>query len=110
MRIITKRERIKGVLESWRKQYFGTKYEGKKEIEDELAKLNLLRVNEKVIAKIIGNNTWTSLECGECKENVQIIVRFMEKYENELEANSCDLCIDCLKKATKIVKQKKVGK
>ncbi len=103
MRIITKRERIKGVLESWKKQYPLGK--GRDEITNELSKLNLNKVSAKKINDIIGNNSWTRLRCDECEKDKEIIIMFLEKWEEDYESNSCSLCFDCLKKGLKELKE-----
>ncbi len=103
MRIITKRKRIKGVFDRWRKQYPTKKdcTEEQVKITKELSKLNLNRVGEKKIIEIIGNKTWTDLICDECQEDQDKVVRFIERYEDKYECNSCDLCLSCLKEGAK---------
>lgn len=105
MRIITKRQKIKGVLDAWKKQY--SKYPSNEMIKQhaitkELEELNFNNVSAKKINEIIGNNSWTELRCEECMEDKNKVVRFLERYEDEYEVNSCDLCLDCLKSGIKL--------
>ncbi len=111
MRIITKRERIKGVLKSWEstyKEYKGREgWEDKFEIQSKLCKLDFKICSAEEVKKIIGNDTWTELLCDECEKDSDLIVRFLERYECEYEANPCDLCLSCLKESIKLGKNKK---
>lgn len=103
MRLITKRERIKEVLESWKGQYPNVKmWQDKQKVTEELEKLNFNSVSEKKIIEIIGNNSWTRLDCDECQQDSSKVVRFLERYEDEYEVNSCDVCLKCLNSGTKL--------
>lgn len=107
MRIIKRRERIKGVSKRWDKQYPGAEYGiDKLGIGHKLRDLNLSRVSAKKVNDIIGNNSWTSNDCSECEKDKLVVIRFLEKYEDEYECNSCDVCLDCLKKAIAIAEKK----
>ena len=113
MRKITKRQKIKGVSDRWDKQY--KKHSGdsywKKQLDtgDKLRKLDLNKVSAKVVNEIIGNNSWTQLICDECEKDKPFLIRFLERYEDEYECNSCDVCKDCLNKAIelKLIKRRK---
>lgn len=111
MRIITKREIIKGVLERWKYQYPNENHgKDKLEITKKLSKLNLSRVSAKRVDEIIGNQSWTRLDCDECQEPVDKVVMFIERNEDEYECNTCELCLDCLKKALKLAQKRGKGK
>ncbi len=103
MKIITKREKIKGILDRWKDQYPDNgSWSDQVKATKELEKLNLNRVSEKRIIEIIGNNSWTRLECDECQQDKNKVVRFLERYEDEYGVNVCDVCFDCLKDANKL--------
>lgn len=106
MRIIIKRQRILGVLRNWKKQYPNNDRtdERHKNMTKELEKLDFNNAKESEVIKIIGNDSWTCLDCAECKKNKDILIVFLEENENEYESNTCELCLDCLGSGESLIK------
>jgi len=107
MEIITKRDRIRTVPSRWYDQYqpfscdnyrLGDLKLFKKEIYDQLLKLNLETVAEEDITKLVGNPSWTSMQCDECHEEVDILIR--------LGNEEIDICPKCLAKAVGMMLEK----
>lgn len=94
MKIITKRDRILGVLDSYKKQYGSTGLF--KENLNALSLLDLNTATEQQIINIVGNPTWTELICDSCKKNKDIVMEFLEENEHQYESNACFICKDCL--------------
>ena len=96
MRKYTKAERITRVLYRWKKQYLPKQSEGwydltKKAIYEELQKIDPL--TEEACKKIIGNDSWTSLECEECERDVDKVIYFADNR----------YCKECLQMALKLL-------
>ena len=104
MKVITKRDRIKGVLNSWKEQY----PTGKELVIEKLSCLDFNKVSEDEINKIIGNSSWTSLTCDACGKESEVLVKFLEENDEEYESNSCSLCGFCLGDALAIIKSRNV--
>lgn len=102
MKIITKQDRILGVSEAWRKQHpVGCK----ESFEIKYKKLKALRnLTEKTIALIIGNRSWTRLECTECRLDSDIIIQFDDV--PNYETSTVWICLQCLEKAKNRIRDK----
>lgn len=93
MKQITKRERILEVLTRWQRQY----PTGKELITERLKELDLSTASEQEVKEIIGNGTWTELNCYECEKNVEVGAMF------EYGEDSFMLCRKCLKTAIAVI-------
>lgn len=112
MRFIDKKYLIENIAERWRVMYEPFRipsFKDRKEIYDQLAKLGKtppgcrvmewsgnkdLLINE--IDKIIGNNTWTTIVCRECGNEVDGCVAFGNTVP------CFEVCEVCLTKALKL--------
>ena len=97
MKIITKRDQIKSVLQRWEEQYSEAEYKLWPETRKIYAKLKTLDFDvatEEDIAAIIGNDTWTRLDCGECGKSVEAVVHMGEEEDyGSLTIFLCESCI-----------------
>lgn len=100
MELTTKANKIKTVADRWDLQYPRPYSRDKDEIG------NMLRLknpkSEDEIAIIIGNRSWTSLICDECKLEHDVVIRLGE--EPAYESSTAYICKSCLKKALKMIK------
>jgi len=99
-RVITLRETIRGVAERWKQQYFKNgdwRYDDKQHIFDELKKLDLNTASKITVDGIIGNRSWTNVECSECGYFHDAVRECGATYN--YESATAMLCRDCLKNA-----------
>jgi hypothetical protein len=113
MRFKTKRHVLDGVAGRWKSRYWnvveGWKvFSGDKESREvrynKLLKLpKATKENEaylqREIHNIIGNDSWTRLECTSCERNVDEVVLFKAP-----DGSDIGLCKDCLTKALKLMR------
>ena len=96
MELITERSRIKGVADAWDAQYgpeFPLIHDGSsKTISEKLHALNLSRVSAATVNKIIGNDTWTRLVCGECLQPVTKVAVLYHPGDDSAVFNICEAC------------------
>lgn len=110
MKLVTARERIRGVAERWKKQYLirsdsptgrwaqvssgsaGTVY-------DRLAALDVEKATVKDVEAIIGNDTWVTRLCDDCGKTAETTVEFGGYFGDE----SMELCLPCVNKAVSMV-------
>jgi hypothetical protein len=94
--VITEDQLVKGVAESWRRQYYnnGKWSDGRaKAIYQQL--LAKKPTTDEEVAAIIGNHSWSSTLCSCCHEYAtQVLVCRDDDYES-----NSTLCIPCLTKA-----------
>lgn len=96
MEIIRKREHLLSVGQRWVEQYPYDRYPSgsdKGDITDALNNMRVSEINQKAIDGIIGNNSWTKLECNECHKDNDFLAVFND-YSSVVQ-----LCRDCLTKA-----------
>jgi len=99
MQLVTKRDIIKQVISDWEKAYSSGLYGGDKlEILEKLKKINLNTVSAKKIDSIIGNKSWTSLNCSVCGKHSDKVVVLKDLYDRL--GNTCIvyLCLNCVLK------------
>jgi len=106
MKLITERDKIRGVAEAWKRQYFhcnnrkwgGTlKRPSTEEVYSNLLALDTKTATPEDVAKIIGNGSWARLTCNDCRKDVKAVVECGE--EPDYESSTANLCVDCLKVA-----------
>ena len=108
MKLITKQNRADNVAKEWHETYYVNGKWRYCESGDKLEvyrKIIMLRDNpdpDKIDA-IIGNTSWTELQCDECDELVDKVVRVGGDIDNG--SASADLCFDCIKKLCDITKE-----
>ena len=105
MQLITKRDIIKQVVSKWEEVYSSGFYgDDKLEILEKLKKLDLNTVSAKKIESIIGNNTWTSLKCSECKKRANKVVLVDKDYHDDCnDYHSTTLCLNCAIKISNLL-------
>lgn len=103
MKVVTKQERIDGVVESWKAQYWHRLHTGRawtyKWAEEKFEKLSaLVDPTEGQIAEIIGNTMWTENKCEECRKDSDVLI-WLGGGEDSDEYDYVEVCIECLQKA-----------
>ena len=100
MKILTVQELANTAKDSWRRQYL---YDGswkygsdKKTVYENLVSLGE-NPTPSQINEVIGNNSWTRLECSVCNKEVDTVVVF-SSYDS-----SFYLCKKCLNKSTRLI-------
>lgn len=104
----TTRTRIRGVADAWAAQYAGYKFDDqgrKKEIGKRLRDLDKEAATVADVEAIIGNGSWTRLECDQCGEPVEAVVRFGPEPDYDTStAFACEPCVaaalDAIRRAT----------
>lgn len=89
MRLITKREICLSVPDRWAEQYEGHEDDSKAHTRAALLALSVNQLTPEIIAKTIGNSSWTRLECRECEVDVDRAVEIAGRI----------LCHKCLNRA-----------
>lgn len=114
IKVITQRQVIQDVLNSWRRQYADYSRElligrpGNQRaigiIESHIAALNLDTCSVEDVDVAIGVSGWASNECDMCgSKNNERIVRIGEATDSYMRG--VDLCPECLKRAYSILEQ-----
>ena len=109
MKLITKSEKIKDVAQRFKTSWVGPVREitniGLKGQYEKLLALDPPTVE--AIDTIIGNNTFTSNTCNECKSDCDLLIGFDAWYpseESEDQFTTFQLCQSCLDKALTALK------
>lgn len=98
MKLLTTRGLIRTVAERWEEQYCDTA-----PLPDKMDILHRLRAIDKDkaatedVKAIIGNDSWTRIECDECKRSVPVAVQLGD--EPDYESHTVIVCVGCLNKA-----------
>jgi hypothetical protein len=101
MQVITRQIKANEVTETWRQQYPFYSSE-KNNIYRRLKSLGQTP-DPNTVDKIIGNKSWTEVECcSECGKRPKSIIRLGEPLHHE--SLTAYICLDCLKKAIKLMK------
>ena len=91
MKVITKREALLNVARRWRQQYPTNIADATKvEIGEKLLAMPIGSITEAAINAVIGNDSWTKLECDECEKDSGALVVFEA---GERFINICEPCI-----------------
>ena len=111
MKIISVSELVKNVAKKWKSVYFfngrwnhETPSCPKEGVYKKLSKLGKNRTKENVDG-IIGNSSWTTIQCHECGSDVDCLVQLGEM--PDYESATANICCDCLKKAIKMIEVNK---
>lgn len=112
MKLITEREKIRGVAAEWRRQYGpGEPYsrdKDKQEIQRKLDALDPEKATGDDVERIIGNRTWTAVgECDECKRLTTALVELGD--EPDYESSTAQICQECLLKALRLITPPSTG-
>lgn len=100
--ITTRKEVIAAAPSRWAKQYAEYRFTGdtrKAEITNELRALPVDEVTKENVDRIIGNKGWTILTCDQCQQDSEAVANF--DYWSE---HSVSVCLDCLKKAQRLIR------
>jgi hypothetical protein len=103
MEIITQREIIKAVADSWKSQYL-PHGRGNKHSVDIWNRLNALDLNTASAADvvaIIGNDSWTRLRCHSCGGEVERLIEIGEP--PDCESRTARVCLPCITKAYELL-------
>lgn len=102
MRIVTRREVIRAVADRWAEQYQNALSKPESTLADQrhpkaiLRQLRALDLEEATPAQveaIIGNDSWTALNCNECGESAETVLRFGH---DDYESTTHGLCPKCV--------------
>lgn len=98
MKVITQRDCILEVCDRWRSQY---SYKGvgqdKLDTLKKLEALDLTTCSAEDVNRTIGNNSWTDLNCNECKAKTDWVLVVGE--EPDYESRTASLCRACVQLA-----------
>jgi len=106
MKLEKKKELIKNVAARFKESYFVKgvwvyNRDGNKEsIYNNL--VSKKPKTEEDIEEIIGNDSWTSNRCNQCRNETDVLIRLGE--EPDWESNTFFICKDCLEKAINLIK------
>lgn len=107
MQIITERDSIKDAITFFIAQYgkgsYGADTRGIR-VGEELSKLNKETVSAEEVNTLIGSD-WTSKTCNECGVKVKTVMQMGE--DLDYDSRTANICLDCLKKAVKLMEQNK---
>lgn len=106
MIVITEKDLIKTVCERWKDTYGARWYnnpENRKHLEIYERLKRLKNPTSDEIAAIIGNRSWTTLQCDECEQDVLKVVELGQ--EPDFESRTVHLCQYCLQKAIDNIKE-----
>jgi hypothetical protein len=102
IKIITERDLIKKVPDRWYEQYapFDSQFTvDKLSTYEKLKKLDTALCTANDVYSIIGNSSWTTMICDNCKEITSWIIRIGE--EPDYDSHTVCLCKNCLKLVAK---------
>ena len=94
IKIIQRRDLIRGVARKWNFHYRNTSDGGKVEIGRNLQALDLETCSPQDVDAIIGNSTWTENDCDGCKRDLPMLIHIGP--EPDYEVRYLRLCLECL--------------
>ena len=101
MKILTVQELANTAKDRWKRQYSYNGYwehaNDKKTVYENLVALGENPTPEQ-INEVIGNNSWTRLECSECNKEVDTVV-ILSCYDSDFY-----ICKKCLNKCSRLVR------
>jgi len=106
-RLLTRRPLIQSVAARWRQQYYRSGawggYTGDARlIYEKLSALNLDSATRQEVDDIIGNSSWTVIQCGGCQRDVEVAAEVGEL--PDWESATVILCAECIALAGKVVR------
>lgn len=101
MKIITQRDKIRGVYQAWWNAYGRTASPKSKpgEITKTLSKLDLDTCSAEDIKAVIGSDSWTKMLCDECSLSVDWLIELGEDAPEYMGEPHYLLCRHCAKRA-----------
>ncbi len=112
MELITRQLLANKAAEEWRNTYFnGESWESTIDGDAEIVYNKLVALggspHPNAVDSIIGNNTWTKLECESCHSNTSALIKFDLPHNDD----EVQICADCIERAYCLVQvAKEVGK
>jgi hypothetical protein len=106
IKIIERDDIIAGAVDAWTEQYSGARWHTsprQHEITEALNRLHKDQRTRENIDRIIGNNSWTCLNCDLCGSDVERVVRIGEN--PDYYARWQDVCQDCLQECQDTLSQ-----
>ena len=100
MKVITKQDRIRDAIASFRKMWGNGSYGADQRgvaVGFELGLLNADKATAEDVNTLIGNASWTRLECDECKKDSEAVIEIGDK--PNYESNTAYICVDCIRDA-----------
>lgn len=100
MKVITKQDRIRDAIASFRKMWGNGSYGADQRgvaVGSELGPLNSDKATAEDVNTLIGNASWTRLECDECKKDSEAVIEIGDK--PNYESNTAYICVDCIRDA-----------
>ena len=103
IKVVTKRDVILSVAQRWNNQYRSKQWDGtdKRAIGQAIRALDLLTATEDDVASIIGNRSWTRLQCDQCEREVERVVQIAGTNEYGPD----NLCETCLRQAVALLEE-----
>ena len=93
MKLITERDLIRGIADAWghpHKEANGDNYRTWVALDS----LNKETASADEVSKIIGNDSWTRINCDECGKRVLLVVQV--GLEPDYDVSNANLCATCL--------------
>jgi hypothetical protein len=106
VKLLTRHQQAETAPDRWAAQYahYDPKSD-KKEIERQLfAALDAPSFNADLVDCIIGNKSWTRIECDECGQQVERAVQVGQ--EPDYDSHTVTLCVPCVTKAAALAASK----
>jgi hypothetical protein len=103
MNTLTKENHVASVPARWRRQYGKGEWVNDFKKQDIQNKLDAAIPSKEVYDKIIGNQSWTRLECDSCGKDVEIVVFVKSKASDEYGESA--FCKKCLEEYLKMINQ-----
>ncbi len=105
MKLIRKCDLIASVANRWYEAYCSHGWQAQVSRDDKMETFNKLTAlpadaSEQQVMRIIGNSSWTSIQCDECQQEVDMAVRLGE--EPDYESATAIVCLMCLRGALEL--------
>ena len=104
LKLITQRDLIRDLAKRWAEQYGSSYWKNDEEKQSILRKLEAADLETATAADIeavIGNNSWTTLECDVCDLYVDAVVQCGD--EPDYESSTANMCRACAIKAAEML-------
>lgn len=105
MELITIDILVRFVAKAWADQFALSMRKGdvdKQEIGRRLSLMDPKTMTAADVEATIGNKSWTTIKCEECRQDVTAAILF-----DTSDDNGCTVCVACIRKAVALVANKK---
>lgn len=103
MKLSAEKQLILGIVKAWESSYPKPRGTYTQEALDLLKQLDFTVTTAEDIASIIGNSSWTDIQCDECNCLVKAAVQL--GHEPDYDSATAMICFDCLEKALALKKE-----